>query len=538
MERFLGKTVYEGVAVGRTLVLAKIENQVKREKIDNVNTEIARFYDAKEQVKNELSKLYEKVLKEVGKASAAIYESYKMILDDEDYVNAVLKIIRNEMVNAEYAVDVSGQSFSQMFLNMDDDYMKARAADVNDISSHMIRVLSGGNSYYAFDEPSIVVADELSLSDIVRFDREKVLALVIANGSVNSHASILARMMSIPTLIGVNYELKNLQSGMMSIVDGALGEFIIDPDDKTLKEAENTIENSLKKVRLLQEMKGQKAVTKSGREIELYANLGKVSDISYVLENDAAGIGLFRSEFLYLGRTDFPTEEEQFDAYKQVLLAMEGKKVIIRTMDIGADKRMDYFNFGKEDNPALGYRAIRICLTEQEIFKTQLRALLRAACYGNLAVMYPMIISTDEVEQIFEIVKSVKKELDEEKIPYKIPEQGIMIETPAAVMISDKLAKMADFLSIGTNDLTQYTLAIDRQNARLDSFYEPYHEAIFRMIKMVVQNAHKEGKRVGICGELGSDTSITARLIEMDIDELSVLPSMILPIRKIIRELP
>ena len=537
MERILGKSVYKGVALGKIVVLAKTDDQVKRVKIEDTDAEISKFMDAKETAKEELQQLYDKALKEVGEASAAIFEVHQMMLDDDDYVDSITEIIKTEEVNAEYAVAVTGDNFAEMFAAMDDDYMKARAADVKDISNRVVRVLTGSAGADVLTEPSIIVADDLSPSETVQLDKEKILAFVTVHGSTNSHTAILARMMNIPALIGVDMNLDSLKSGQLAVVDSAMGEFIIDPDEATVNEAKDKIAKELEKAKLLEEQKGQPTVTKDGKEIKLYANIGNVSDMAYVLENDAAGIGLFRSEFLYLGRNDFPTEEEQFTAYKQVLQTMAGKKVIIRTLDIGADKQVDYFNLGKEDNPALGYRAIRICLTQPDIFKTQLRALFRASYYGNLAIMYPMIISTTEVEKIYEIVDEVKKELDAEQIPYKEPEQGIMIETPASVMISDKLAKLVDFFSIGTNDLTQYTLAIDRQNAKLDSFYDAHHEAILRMIQMVVDNAHKEGKWAGICGELGADTELTAEFVKMGVDELSVSPSMILPIRKIIREL-
>lgn len=537
MERFLGKSVYKGVALGKIVVLSKADNQVKRTKVDDTDAEISRFEQARETAKEQLGSLYEKALKEVGEASAAIFEVHQMMLDDDDFVDSTIEIIKTEEVNAEYAVAVTGDNFSEMFASMDDDYMKARAADIKDISNRLVSVLTGQEDAGSLSEPAIIVADDLSPSETVQLDKDKILAFVTVHGSTNSHTAILARMMNIPALIGANFDLGKLESGTLAVVDGALGEFVVDPDEETVKNAEAKIEAEREKAKLLEELKGQPTVTKGGREIKLYANIGNVTDLAYVLGNDAAGIGLFRSEFLYLGREDFPTEEEQFAAYKQVLQTMAGKKVIIRTLDIGADKQVDYFNLGKEDNPALGYRAIRICLTEPEIFKTQLRALFRASYYGNLAIMYPMIISTKEVERIYEIVDQVKQELTEKQIPFKEPEQGIMIETPASVMISDKLAKMVDFFSIGTNDLTQYTLAIDRQNARLDAFYDAHHEAILRMIQMVVDNAHKEGKWAGICGELGADTELTAEFVKMGVDELSVSPSMVLPIRKIIREL-
>lgn len=537
MEKYLGKSVFKGVALGKILVFGETNNQVKRKKIDNIDAEISRFEEAKEKAREELQVLYDKAIKEVGEASAAIFEVHQMMLDDDDFVDSVLEIIKTEGVNAEYAVAITGDNFSEIFASMDDDYMKARAADVKDIANRLVRVLSGEESVVSLTEPVIIVADDLSPSETVQLDKEKILAFVTVHGSTNSHTAILARMMNIPALTGVSLKLGELQNGQLAVVDGTLGEFIVEPDEKTVSEKKEKIRKESEKTRLLGELKDQPTVTKSGKAINLFANIGSVSDVAYVLENDASGIGLFRSEFLYLGKDDFPTEEEQFTAYKQVLQTMAGKKVIIRTLDIGADKQVAYFNLDKEDNPAMGYRAIRICLTQPEIFKTQIRALFRASYYGNLSIMYPMIISTDEVKRIYEIVDEIKKELTEKQIPFKEPEQGIMIETPAAVMISDELAKMVDFFSIGTNDLTQYTLAIDRQNAKLDAFYDAHHEAILRMIKLVIDNAHKEGKWVGICGELGADTELTAEFIKMGIDELSVSPSMVLPIRKIIREL-
>ena len=446
-------------------------------------------------------------------------------------------MIRNEMVNAEYAVAVTGDNFAEMFASMDDDYMQARSADIRDISNRLVQNLCGHAPVDMNDmEPSIIVADDLSPSETVQMDKDKILGFVTVHGSTNSHTAILARMMNIPALIGVPVELDALQNGMQAVVDGFAGTFVVEPSKEVCEQTKARMAEEAEKQQLLQQMKGQETVTKDGRQVHLYANIGSVSDIASVLDNDAEGIGLFRSEFLYLGKTDFPTEEEQFNAYKQALQLMAGKKVIIRTLDIGADKQVDYFNLGQEDNPAMGYRAIRICLKQPEIFKTQLRALLRAAVYGNLSVMYPMITSTEEVEQIFAIVEEVRAELDAAGIPYKMPEQGVMIETPAAVMISDELAEMVDFFSIGTNDLTQYTLAIDRQNAKLDDFYNAHHKAILRMIRMVVENAHKCGKWAGICGELGADLELTDAFMEMGVDELSVAPSMVLKVRKNIRE--
>ena len=538
MEKFFGKSVYKAITLGKVLVFARNENQIKRRKIEAVDGEIARLEAAIAKATEQLQELYEKAVKEVGEASAAIFEFHQMMLEDDDYLDSMHEIIRGEEVNAEYAVAQTGDNFSAMFAGMEDDYMKARAIDVKDVSERLVRILSGTESNGKMgEEPVIIVADDLSPSETVQMDKEKILAFVTVHGSTNSHTAILARMMNIPAIIGVPLELDKIPNGCQAIVDGISGEVILEPEASEIELAKKKIKEQAEKQQLLLEMKGKPTVTQSGKEIKLYANIGNVSDLAYVLENDAAGIGLFRSEFLYLGKDDYPTEEEQFTAYKQVLQTMAGKKVIIRTLDIGADKQVDYFHLGKEDNPAMGYRAIRICLSEPEIFKTQLRALFRASAYGNLSIMYPMIISTSEVKQIQAIVSEVKQELEELQIPYKEPEQGIMIETPAAVMISDELAKMVDFFSIGTNDLTQYTLAIDRQNEKLDPFYNAHHEAILRMIQLVADNAHKEGKWVGICGELGADTELTEKFIEMGIDELSVSPSMVLPIRKIIREL-
>lgn len=538
MEKYLGKSVYKAITLGKVMVFARNENQIKRKKIEDIDSEITRLDAAIEKATQELQELYEKAVKEVGQASAAIFEFHQMMLEDDDYLDSIHEIIRGEEVNAEYAVAQTGDNFSAMFAGMEDDYMRARAIDVKDVSERLVRILSGAESNGKIgEEPVIILADDLSPSETVQMDKEKILAFVTVHGSTNSHTAILARMMNIPAIIGVPMDLNKIPNGCQAIVNGITGELILEPDTDEIEFAKKKINEQEEKLKLLSEMKGKPTVTQNGKEIKLYANIGNVSDLAYVLENDAAGIGLFRSEFLYLGREDYPTEEEQFTAYKQVLQTMASKKVIIRTLDIGADKQVDYFHLGKEDNPAMGYRAIRICLSEPEIFKTQLRALFRASVYGNLSIMYPMIISTSEVKQIQTIVSEVKQELDKLQIPYKEPEQGIMIETPAAVMISDELAKMVDFFSIGTNDLTQYTLAIDRQNAKLDAFYNSHHEAILRMIKLVADNAHKEGKWVGICGELGADTELTQQFVEMGIDELSVSPAMVLPIRKIIREL-
>lgn len=538
MLEFCGKSVYKGIAMGNVLVLKNKDYQVKRIKIEDAQEEIKRVQQAGEQAKEQLQKLYDKVVKEVGEANAAIFEVHQMMLEDDDYLEAIHNMILTENVNAEYAVAVTGDNFSNMFASMDDEYMKARAADVKDISERLVRNLSGlGDTDLSTMEASVIVADDLSPSETVQMDKEKILGFVTVHGSTNSHTAILARMMNIPALIGVPMDLEAIQTGMVAVVDGFQGKVIFEPSEEVCAETEKRIQEEKEKIQLLQSLKGQENITLDGKTVNIYANIGSVSDVGYVLENDAGGIGLFRSEFLYLGKNDFPTEEEQFSAYRQVLQTMASKKVIIRTLDIGADKQVDYFNLGKEDNPALGYRAIRICLKQPGIFKTQLRALLRAAVYGNLSIMYPMITSTDEVKQIYAIVEEVKKELDEQEIPYQVPEQGIMIETPAAVMVSEDLAELVDFFSIGTNDLTQYTLAIDRQNEKLDDFYNPHHKAILKMIQMVVDSAHKYGKWAGICGELGADPELTETFMRMGVDELSVAPSMVLKLRKIVREI-
>lgn len=538
MQCFQGKSVYKGIAMGPVVVLKKNDYQVKRTRIEDAEAEAARVDVALKASQEQLQKLYDKAVKEVGEASAAIFEVHQMMLEDEDYLEAIQNMIRTEQVNAEYAVAVTGDNFAEMFASMDDDYMKARSADIKDISERLVRNLSGqGDVDLSSIEPSVIVADDLSPSETVQMDKDKILAFVTVHGSTNSHTAILARMMNIPALIGVKMNLEELQTGMTAVVDGFGGKVTFEPDEELKAQTEARMQEEEEKLKLLQELKGKENITLDGRKINIYANIGSVGDIGYVMENDAGGIGLFRSEFLYLGRNDFPTEEEQFQAYKQAVQMMAGKKVIIRTLDIGADKQVDYFNLGNEDNPAMGYRAIRICLKQPEIFKTQLRALLRAAVYGNLSIMYPMITSTEEVKRIYEIVAEVEEELKAQEIQYKIPEQGIMIETPAAAIISDRLAEMVDFFSIGTNDLTQYTLAIDRQNEKLDEFYNPHHEALLRMIQMVVDNAHKCGKWAGICGELGADVTLTEQFVRMGLDELSVAPSMILKLRKIVREM-
>ena len=538
MQYFQGKSVYKGIVMGPVAVLKKNDYQVKRARIEDSEAEVKRVKEAVEVSKKQLGRLYDKAVREVGEASAAIFEVHQMMLEDEDYLESMENMIRIELVNAEYAAAATGDNFAEMFAAMDDEYMKARSADVKDISERLVRNLSGeGDNDLSSMEPSIIVADDLSPSETVQMDKEKILAFVTVHGSTNSHTAILARMMNIPALIGVPMDLNSLKTGMMAVVDGFSGQVIFEPEEDVQKETEKRMQEEAEKQKLLEELKGKENITPDGRKINIYANIGSVGDLGYVMENDAGGIGLFRSEFLYLGRNDFPTEEEQFQAYKQAVQTMAGKKVIIRTLDIGADKQVEYFNLGKEENPALGYRAIRICLKQPEIFKAQLRALFRAAVYGNLSVMYPMITSTEEVEKIYAIVAEVEEELKKQEVQYKIPEQGIMIETPAAVMISDRLAEMVDFFSIGTNDLTQYTLAIDRQNEQLDDFYNPHHEAVLRMIRMVVENAHKCGKWAGICGELGADLTLTEQFVRMGVDELSVAPSMILKLRKVVREM-
>lgn len=538
MQYFQGKSVYKGIVMGPVAVLKKNDYQVKRARIEDSEAEVKRVKEAVEVSKKQLGRLYDKAVREVGEASAAIFEVHQMMLEDEDYLESMENMIRTELVNAEYAAAATGDNFAEMFAAMDDEYMKARSADVKDISERLVRNLSGeGDNDLSSMEPSVIVADDLSPSETVQMDKEKILAFVTVHGSTNSHTAILARMMNIPALIGVPMDLNSLKTGMTAVVDGFSGQVIFEPEEDVRKETEKRMQEEAEKQKLLEELKGKENITPDGRKINIYANIGSVGDLGYVMENDAGGIGLFRSEFLYLGRNDFPTEEEQFQAYKQAVQTMAGKKVIIRTLDIGADKQVDYFNLGKEENPALGYRAIRICLKQPEIFKAQLRALFRAAVYGNLSVMYPMITSTEEVEKIYAIVAEVEEELKAQEVQYKIPEQGIMIETPAAVMISDRLAEMVDFFSIGTNDLTQYTLAIDRQNEQLDDFYNPHHEAVLRMIRMVVENAHKCGKWAGICGELGADLTLTEQFVRMGVDELSVAPSMILKLRKIVREM-
>lgn len=530
-----GKSVFGGIAIGKIAVYNKKDNLVKRIKITDTKAEVARFTEAKEKAKTELSALYEKALKEVGEVNAMIFEVHQMMLDDLDYVESITNMIEAQSVNAEFAVATTGDNFSEMFAAMDDDYMRERAADVKDISNRVISILCGNSGTgIASDEPVILFAKDLAPSETVQLDKSLVLSFVTRFGSANSHTAILARTMNIPALIGVDYP-ENIE-GKTGIVDGYTGKVIVEPDEATLAEYKNKKDEDEYKKRLLLELKGKENITKSGRKINLYANIGGVKDVASVLANDADGIGLFRSEFLYLESDDYPTEEAQFTAYKTVAETMAGKKVIIRTLDIGADKQVGYFGMEKEENPAMGYRAIRICLDRPEIFKTQLRAIYRASYYGTISIMFPMIISVSEIKKIKEIIEQVKEELTSEGIPYKDCELGIMIETPAAVMISDLLAKEVDFFSIGTNDLTQYTLAIDRQNPKLDNIYDAHHEAILRMLKMVVDNAHRENCWVGICGELGADTTLTETFIDMGFDELSVSPSMVLRVREAIRK--
>ncbi len=537
MNTYHGKSVFGGVAIGKICVYRKGEQTVKRVKIEDSAAEIERFDAAVNEAIEQLKELYDKAVKEVGEANAAIFEIHQMMLEDEDYLDAAKNIIETQKVNAEYAVAVTGDNFAQMFASMDDEYMQGRAADVKDISERIVRILSGGSGQGVnTDEPVIILADDLAPSETVQLEKDKVLSFVTVHGSVNSHTAILARTMSIPALIGTDVALDDSVDGKFAIVDGTNGILYVEPDDETLEVMKQRQEEEAEKKRLLQTLKGRETVTLDGKKIRLYANIGNSKDLASVIQNDAAGIGLFRSEFLYLEKETFPTEDEQFQVYRHVVETMAGKPVIIRTLDIGADKQCDYFELKKEENPAMGCRAIRICLTRPEIFKTQLRALFRASAYGNLQIMYPMITSVWEVEAIAKIVAEVKEELSSSNIQFGEPKQGIMIETPAAVMVSRDLAKKVDFFSIGTNDLTQYTLAVDRQNPELDAFYDPHHPAVLAMIKMVVDNAHAEGIWAGICGELGADTTLTKEFLKMGVDELSVSPGRILPIRKIIVE--
>ena len=535
MKTFYGKPVFYGIAIGRIQVLKKEKKNVFRSRVDNVEQELQRMEKAVLETKDQLRQLYEKALLEVGESGAAIFEVHQMMLEDQDYQESIQNMIRTQQVNAEYAVAVTADNFANMFAMLDDAYMKERAADVRDISERLISVLmKEEEKELNADMPIIIVAEDLSPSETVQMDKSKVQSFVTRYGSTNSHTAILARTMNVPALIGLDYE-EDID-GKAAIVDGFKGELIVEPDEDVLAQYQEKAQQEVAKKQLLQELKGKETVTSGGRKIRLYANIGGISDLQSVMQNDAAGIGLFRSEFLYLEKDTYPTEDEQFQVYRSVAETMAGKKVIIRTLDIGADKQIDYFGLDKEENPAMGYRAIRICLKRVDIFKTQLRALYRASAYGNIGIMFPMIISAEEVRRIKEIVEEVKAELKENGIIYGEVELGIMIETPAAVMISDELAKEVDFFSIGTNDLTQYTLAIDRQNARLDDIYDSHHPAVLKMIQMVIENGHKGGAWVGICGELGADLTLTDTFVEMGIDELSVSPSCILPIRKKIRE--
>ena len=538
MQVYSGKSVFRGIAIGKISVYRKNEQQVKRVRTEDTKGELARYEVAKAAAVEQLQELYQKALKEVGEANAAIFEIHQMMLDDGDYNESVENIIETQKVNAEYAVAVTGDNFAQMFRAMDDDYMRERAADVKDISERVLLVLNGGQKgKVVTDEPVIIVADDLAPSETVQLEKDMVLSFVTVHGSVNSHTAILARTMAIPALIGTEeLPLDDTVDGKLAVVDGLNGKIYVEPDAQTLEEMKKRRQEEQEKKELLQLLKGKENVTLDGKKIMLYANIGNIKDLATVIQNDAGGIGLFRSEFIYLEKDQYPTEEEQFSIYKTAVETMAGKRVIIRTLDIGADKQCEYFEMDKEENPALGYRAIRICLTRPEIFKTQLRALFRASAYGNLAIMYPMITSLWEVKRIKEIVEEVKAELTAEQLEFGNPQQGIMIETPAAVMMSGELAKEVDFFSIGTNDLTQYTLAIDRQNPKLDKFYDAHHPAVLSMIRMTVENAHKAGIWAGICGELGADTSLTKEFLAMGVDELSVSPGSILPIRKIILE--
>lgn len=535
MKEYKGKSVFGGIAIGRIKVYNKSEQQVKRLHIDDTEHEKKRYYAAVDKAAMQLQELYDKAVKEVGEANAAIFEMHQIMLTDDDYKESVENIIDSQHVNAEYAVAQTGDNYAAMFAAMEDEYMRGRSADVKDISERLINILSGFNaSSMVSDEPVIIVAEDLAPSETVQLDKDKILSFVSVKGSVNSHTAILARTMGIPALIGTPVIPDNDIDGKMGIVDGNSGCLYVDPDNEKLGYYRKKQDEQLKQKELLQLLKGREDITIDGRKIKLYANIGNVKDVMTVKANDAAGIGLFRSEFIYLERDTFPTEEEQFNIYRTVAENMAGKPVIIRTLDIGADKQCDYFNMDKEDNPALGMRAIRICLTRTEIFKTQLRALYRASAYGNINIMYPMIANMWEIDRIKEIEKEVRDELKQQGIDIGDVQTGIMIETPAAVMLSDELAEKVDFFSIGTNDLTQYTLAVDRQNPKLDSFFDPHHPAVLKMIKMVVDNAHKAGIWAGICGELGADTSLTREFLKIGVDELSVSPGRILPIRKII----
>ena len=537
MQIYNGKSVFGGIAIGKISVYQKKEQQVKRVKIDDPEQEMARYEKAKAEGIKQLQGLYDKALREVGEANAAIFEVHQMMMEDDGYNESVENIIRSQGVNAEYAVATTGDNYAQMFSAMDDDYMRERAADVRDISERLLTILNGEETGAVdADEPKIIVAEDLAPSETVQLDKDKVLSFVTVKGSLNSHTAILARTMAIPALVNASVPLESEIDGRLGIVDGANGTFYVDPDEETLAEMKKRQEEDLSRKQLLLTLKGKENVTLDGQKVMLYANIGNIKDLATVIQNDAGGIGLFRSEFIYLEKEDFPTEEEQFQIYRQVAQTMAGKRVIIRTLDIGADKQCDYFHMEHEENPALGCRAIRICLTRPEIFKTQLRALFRASAFGKIAIMYPMITSVQEVRKIKEIVEEVKAELTTQGVEFGNPEQGIMIETPAAAIISDDLAKEVDFFSIGTNDLSQYTMAIDRQNPQLDLFFDPHHPAVLRMISLVVENAHKAGIWAGIFGELGADQSLTKEFLAMGVDELSVSPGSILPLRKIILE--
>lgn len=537
MNKYTGKSVFGGIAIGKIMVYEKGEHQVKRVKITDAEAEKNRYYEAVEIAFKQLGELHDKALREVGEANAAIFEIHQMMLEDDDYKESVEHIIESQMVNAEYAIAQTGDNFSQMFAAMDDEYMRGRAADVKDITERLLGILSGNTgSGVDVDEPVIMVAEDLAPSETVQMDKSKILSFVTQKGSVNSHTAILARTMGIPALIGSDIVIDESLNGKLGIVDETNGVVYIEPDDATLSAMQEEQRKDNEKKALLQELKGKEDVTLDGKKIKLYSNIGNIKDLANVIANDVAGIGLFRSEFIYLESDTFPTEEEQFNIYRTVAESMAGKPVIIRTLDIGADKQCDYFGLDKEDNPALGLRAIRICLTRPEIFKTQLRALYRASAYGNISIMYPMIISEQEVDKIKVIENEVKAELTEQGIEFGNPKSGIMIETPAAVIMSRQLAKKVDFFSIGTNDLTQYTLAIDRQNTKLDDFYDAHHPAILAMIRMVVENAHAEGIWAGICGELGADTTLTEEFLKMGVDELSVSAGKVLAVRKVIRE--
>ena len=537
MQIYNRKIMFVGIDIGKISVYQKKEQQVKRVKIDDPEQEMARYEKAKAEGIKQLQGLYDKALREVGEANAAIFEVHQMMMEDDGYNESVENIIRSQGVNAEYAVATTGDNYAQMFSAMDDDYMRERAADVRDISERLLTILNGEETGAVdADEPKIIVAEDLAPSETVQLDKDKVLSFVTVKGSLNSHTAILARTMAIPALVNTSVSLESEMDGRLGIVDGADGTFYVDPDEETLAEMKKRQEEDLSRKQLLLTLKGKENVTLDGQKVMLYANIGNIKDLATVIQNDAGGIGLFRSEFIYLEKEDFPTEEEQFQIYRQVAQTMAGKRVIIRTLDIGADKQCDYFHMEHEENPALGCRAIRICLTRPEIFKTQLRALFRASAFGKIAIMYPMITSVQEVRKIKEIVEEVKAELTSQGVEFGNPEQGIMIETPAAAIISDDLAKEVDFFSIGTNDLSQYTMAIDRQNPQLDLFFDSHHPAVLRMISLVVENAHKAGIWAGICGELGADQSLTKEFLAMGVDELSVSPGSILPLRKIILE--